>query len=95
MQCVGNIVIFFRVCMLIFIQAYKSDTFTSSLPTIRYLGIEPIKFSDAIGNIMPSMRKSGPYIEKPEDFFMPKPISQEFGLSYNVSPISDVIIKNS
>jgi hypothetical protein len=26
---------------------------------------------------------------------MPKPISQEFGLSYNVSPISDVIIKNS
>ncbi len=81
--------------MLIFIQPYKSDTFTSGLPTIRYLGIEPIKFSDTIGNIM---RKSGLYVENPEDFLLPnppKPSSQEFELSYNASPISDVIIKNS
>ena len=50
------------------IKAYVSDTFTPGLPTIRDLGIEPIKFSDAIGNIMASMRKSGRYVENPEDF---------------------------
>ncbi|CAF0967108.1 unnamed protein product [Adineta steineri] len=68
--------------------AYVSDTYTPGLPTIRDLGIEPTKFSDAIGNIMASMRKSGRYVENPEDFIIPdppKPVSQEFELSYNVS----------
>ncbi|UJR31407.1 hypothetical protein I4U23_018900 [Adineta vaga] len=68
--------------------AYVSDTVTPGLPTIRDLGIEPTKFSDAIGNIMASMRKSGRYVENPEDFLIPdppKPLSQEFELSYNVS----------
>jgi nucleoside-diphosphate-sugar epimerase len=68
--------------------AYVSDTVTPGLPTIRDLGIEPIKFSDAIGNIMASMRKSGRYVENPEDFLIPdppKPVTQEFELSYNVS----------
>ena len=69
-------------------MAYVSDMFTPGMPTIRDLGIEPIKFADAIGNIMASMRKSGRYVENPEDFIIPdppKPVSQEFELSYNVS----------
>lgn len=66
--------------------AYTTDTFTPGLPTIRDLGIEPTKFSDAIGSIMASMRKSGRYVENPEDFVIPdppKPVSQEVELSYN------------
>jgi len=68
--------------------AYVSDTFTPGLPTIRDLGIEPMKFSDAIGNIMASMRKSGRNVENPEDFLIPdppKPVTQDLELSYNVS----------
>ncbi len=77
-----------KICCCCFFKAYVSDTVTPGLPTIRDLGIEPIKFSDAIGNIMASMRKSGRYVENPEDFLIPdppKPVTQEFELSYNVS----------
>ena len=47
-----------------------------------------MKFADAIGNIMASMRKSGRYVENPEDFLIPdppKPVTQEFDLSFNMN----------
>ena len=77
-----------RVEYSVFFQAYTSDTFTPGLPTIRDLGIEPLKFSDAIGHIMASMRKSGRNVENPEDFLIPdppKPVTQDFEMSYTIN----------
>lgn len=69
-------------------QAYISDTVTPGLPNLRDLGVEPTKFSDAIGNIMASMRKSGRYLENPEDFLIPdppKPATQDMEMSFSVN----------
>ncbi|CAF0907057.1 unnamed protein product [Didymodactylos carnosus] len=71
-----------------FQRMYTTDIITPGLPTIKDLGIEPIKFAKGVGPQMAYRRNKRRAMEEPSEFRVPpppKPFVQEFDYSFQPS----------